>query len=170
MNIKNLNIETDSIDTKKKYKLDKTRVIAGIIAFGLAIGAGAIDNNRTRNQNEQPPVPQKEVEREVKLEDAVEIKIAPTNTSGIEKESTIILIDSRNVIAAYLEVYPSGDVNDDEILLHPDEDYKAILDYNGEEKVITFHTAESNDSKYIMSIDYDTRNLEVSSEENVKTH
>ncbi len=167
MNIKDLKVKKDPTNTKESYKVNKSIVIAGIIIAGLALGRGAIDNNRTINQPEQPQVTQIETEQEVRKEDAIRILIAPTNTEGIEKKSKIIIIDSDNVIAAYLEVYPSGDVNDEEILLHPDEDYDAILEYNGEKQVISFHTAETNESKFIMSIDYDTRSLEVSREENV---
>lgn len=170
MNIKNLKVEKDSINSKDSYKLNKSIVIAGIIIAGLVLGQGAIDNNRNINQPEPSQVTQIETEQEVRKEDAIRIDIVPTNTEGIEKKSKIIIIDSNNVIAAYLEVYPNGDVNDEEILLHPDEDYQAILKYNGEDQVISFHTAKTNESKYKMSIDYDTRTLEVSREENVKTY
>lgn len=97
--------------------------------------------------------------------DSAKVKIEVSNADIIKDEATIFIVDSNTVIAAYLSVYPDGSINDDKILLHPNEDYRMVLQYNEVSEVKEFHTGVGDGQYYTLSIDYATGDVVFSHDE-----
>ena len=101
-------------------------------------------------KKESPPKEQSRYD----MSRTVKVKIETSNTDLIKDEATISLIDSENVIATYLELFPDGRIDDDRIELHPNEDYIMVIKYNGVNEKKEFHTGENDGQYYTLSLDY----------------
>ena len=133
----------------------KKTVIIGVLLFGITriIDYADMRHDKWLDQKE-------EAEDQADLDEAVRVIFQVSNADKIEGESTVLIVNPENVVAAYLDVYGDGRINADGLLLHPDEDYRMLVNYNETKELREFHTGVNDGHYYILTYDYATGELD----------
>lgn len=139
------------------FNILKKTVIIGVLLFGITriIDYADIRHEEWLDQK-------KEAEDQADLDEAVRVIFQVSNADKIEGESSVLIVNPENVVAAYLDVYGDGRINADGLLLHPDEDYRMLVNYNETKELREFHTGVNDGHYYILTYDFATGELDQS--------
>ena len=132
---------------------------AGIKATGILLMIGLLFHGGVVYGSDQSRQDLSHEKEQDMLRQSVKVEFKASNTDILNDCATSVIVDSENVIAMYIEVYPDGSINCEDFILHPNEDYWISLNYNDVKEVREFHTGENDGHYYILSIDYATGDL-----------
>ena len=161
----------NKMNSKDTYILNRNKLLTGIVVagIGIALGTTSITSNN-QDSNETVPI-EENIEAEAdQNEEFITIKIGIKNYENIDKDASLLVVDSRNVVAAYMLIYPDGTMDYNDMFMYPDEEYRILVCYNDKKITTEYNTKSIVDGEnYTMTIDFATESVEISADQDVKT-
>ena len=139
MKVNHLNVRTNNIDKKKKYKLERKAIAAGFLIMGTMTGIFV------GSQLKDPKEPISTATAIIEEEDDYNPAVLTPNLSNYEvidnEGAELLFLEGENNFKAFLKISNKGEYRGNHIYLS-EGDYSVIMRYNGNNYTENFHVED----------------------------